>query len=55
MKKNYEPKGIEKKIYENWESSGYFIASPDEKKKLLRVDTEINLVTHPLVKARNKE
>ena len=33
MKKNYEPKGIEKKIYENWESSGYFIASPDEKKK----------------------
>ena len=33
MKKNYEPKGIEKRIYENWESSGYFIASPDEKKK----------------------
>ena len=33
MKKNYEPKGIEKKIYENWEASGYFIASPDEKKK----------------------
>ena len=33
MKKNYEPKGIEKKIYEKWESSGYYIASPDEKKK----------------------
>jgi len=33
MKKNYEPKGIEKKIYDKWESSGYFTAIPDEKKK----------------------
>ena len=33
MKKNYEPKGIEKKIYENWESSGFFTAVPDEKKE----------------------
>ncbi len=32
MKKNYEPKGIEKKIYDNWESSGFFTAVPDEKK-----------------------
>ena len=32
MKKNYEPKGIEKKIYDKWESSGYFTAIPDEKK-----------------------
>ena len=33
MKKNYEPKGIEKKIYDKWESSGYFTAIPDEKKE----------------------
>ena len=33
MKKNYEPKGIEKKIYDNWESSGFFTAVPDEKKE----------------------
>ena len=33
MKKNYEPKGIEKKIYDNWESSGFFTAIPDEKKE----------------------
>ena len=33
MKKNYEPKGIEKKIYDNWESSGFFTAMPDEKKE----------------------
>ena len=33
MKKNYEPKVIEKKIYENWESSGYFTATPDENKE----------------------
>ena len=33
MKKNYEPKGIEKKIYDTWESSGYFTAIPDEKKE----------------------
>jgi len=33
MKKNYEPKGIEKKIYDNWESSGFFAAMPDEKKE----------------------
>ena len=33
MKKNYEPKSIEKKIYDNWESSGFFTAVPDEKKE----------------------
>ncbi len=33
MKKNYEPKGIENKIYDKWESSGYFTATPDEKKE----------------------
>ena len=33
MKKNYEPKGIEKKIYDNWEFSGFFTAVPDEKKE----------------------
>ena len=33
MKKNYEPKGIEKKIYDNWESSGLFTAVPDENKE----------------------
>ena len=33
MKKNYEPKGIEKKIYDKWESSGYFTAIPDKKKE----------------------
>ena len=33
MKKNYEPKGIEKKIYDNWESSGFFTAIPDAKKE----------------------
>tara|TARA_B100000945_G_scaffold52715_1_gene38169 strand:+ start:355 stop:3102 length:2748 start_codon:yes stop_codon:yes gene_type:complete len=33
MKKNYEPKGIEKKIYDIWESSGFFAAIPDENKE----------------------
>ncbi len=33
MKKNYEPKGIEKKIYDIWESSGFFTAIPDENKE----------------------
>ena len=33
MKKNYDPKGIEKKIYGNWESSDFFTAIPDESKE----------------------
>lgn len=33
MKKNYEPKSIEKRIYDKWESSGYFTATPDDKKE----------------------
>ena len=33
MNKNYNPKEVEDKIYENWEKSGYFSASVDENKK----------------------
>ena len=33
MNKNYNPKEVEDKIYENWEKSGYFSASIDENKK----------------------
>lgn len=33
MNKNYNPKEVEDRIYENWERSGYFSASVDENKK----------------------
>ena len=36
MKKNYEPKGIEKKIYHKWEYSDYFNDIPDKKKEQIR-------------------